>query len=105
MKKRTTREYERGGGKDRGEGREVGGQARGAQVGGAVMTFAKWLKKRPRGTAVRLSREHAISASTVYRLQRGGTLRDYALAQRVSAATGGEVTAVELCEGQKGRKR
>lgn len=68
-----------------------------------MTTFKAWLGKQPRGTIARLVREVPVSHTTLWNLRKGGRVDSYDLACRLSAATGGAVTAATLC-GERGKR-
>jgi hypothetical protein len=61
------------------------------------MTFAEWIQAQPRGTMKRLEREIRIGYSTLHKLKGGAGIARYAVAQRLSDATGGLVSIDEIC--------
>lgn len=61
------------------------------------MDFRTWAEAQPHGTLKRIERETGVAYTTLHRLKRGDRLDSYALAERVSRATGGEVSIDDLC--------
>ena len=61
------------------------------------MTLYEWIETQPAGVITRLARAADCANSTIHDIVNGKPLRKFDLAERVSAATGGAVSAVELC--------
>lgn len=61
------------------------------------MLLREYLKGRGRGEISRLVRESGCANSTIHDVLNGKPISRFATAERISVATGGEVTAVELC--------
>ena len=63
------------------------------------MRLSEWLAKQTdRNPALALAASAEVSRETVRKAAHGGRVKVYALAARISAATGGAVTIAELCE-------
>jgi hypothetical protein len=60
------------------------------------MTFAKWVKEQGRGALARVARHTGKSYTTILAIYQGKTIPKPHTAYLISAATGGEVTFVEL---------
>lgn len=61
------------------------------------MDFPSWAEKQPHGALTQLARETGCAYVTLHRLKRGGRIDSYSLAERISRATGGEVSIDDLC--------
>lgn len=61
------------------------------------MDFKTWAEAQSHGVLKRIERETGVGYTTLHRLKRGDRLDSYALAEKVSEATGGEVSIAELC--------
>lgn len=66
-----------------------------------VMRFDAWVRKQPRGTLKRLERDAGVGYMTLMRAMRGDLIATYAVAKRISDATGGAVSIDELCEAEE----
>lgn len=62
---------------------------------GLGMTLQQWLQDKPRGTITRLMRDSGVSTNTVSKAARGLPVT-YETAERLSEATGGEVSIESL---------
>lgn len=62
------------------------------------MRFSEWAKQQPRGALKRIEREHGVGYTTLARLVAGETLSNYAVAKKISDATGGQVSVADICE-------
>jgi predicted transcriptional regulator len=58
------------------------------------MTFAEWLNKREIKAYI-FARENQLPMTVMYKLKRGGKV-SYETAEKVSAATGGELSIMEI---------
>lgn len=62
------------------------------------MRLSEWVTTRGKGELARLTRVTGLSYPTVHGLANGRHRARYATAKLISAATGGAVSIVELCE-------
>lgn len=60
------------------------------------MDFREYVSREGRGVLKRIERESGCGYSTLLRLSQGRHLDSASLAKRISDATGGEVTEIEL---------
>lgn len=65
------------------------------------MTLKEWLRSKGRGECSRLVREALVSYPTIREAQKGNLVSDE-IAQRISAATGGAVSAASMKRGTGG---
>lgn len=63
-----------------------------------AMTLDQWLSSRPRGALKQLEFAASVGNVTLHKARRGVPLSRYAVAKRISEATGGAVSIAELCE-------
>lgn len=61
------------------------------------MRLATWAALRGRGALKWLERASGVSYGTIHKLARGGHRASYPTAKAIEQATGGAVTADELC--------
>lgn len=61
------------------------------------MRFPDWVEKQERGTLKRIERQHGVAYMTLMRASQGKAV-SYPIAEKLSAATGGEVSIAELCD-------
>ena len=64
---------------------------------GSMTPFHAWAAAQPDGVYTRIHRETGIAGSTLHRIKNGDMVPSYALARRLSLATGGKVTVEQLC--------
>lgn len=62
------------------------------------MDLGTWCDQRGHGSKTQVSRDARVSPATVTRLCKGGRMKSYAVAKKISAATCGAVTVAELWE-------
>ena len=62
------------------------------------MRLSKWLADKGRGAKAELQRVSGVSYTTIQKAERGIPIRNYAVAQKLSEATGGDVSVRDLCD-------